>query len=145
MQPEFGSRYAEPLAAPGVRVLGFVNAVADLLRESDVLVFPSYTEGSALAALEAMGSGVIPLVSNATGAPVTDGVDGLIHEVGDVATLTRHLQAVATDPFLRHRLATAAVQTSRLYTWDEAAKALLAAYTTGVRRHGRHSEGSTRA
>ena len=132
MQPEFADHYASQLAAAGVQVRGFVPSVAELMRECDVLLFPSYTEGSALVALEAMGSGVIPLVSAATGAPVTDGVDGLVHEVGDVSTLTRQLNEVFADPARRRQLAAEAFRTSRTFTWTEAAHRLLAAYHEGL-------------
>lgn len=142
MQPEFAAHYAGQLAAPGVEVRGFVDSVAELMRECDVLLFPSYTEGSALVALEAMGSGVIPLVSAATGAPVTDGVDGLVHEVGDVDTLTQQLREVFDEPSRRRQLAAAAFRTSRNFTWDEAAKRLLAAYDEGVDRSGRRALGT---
>ena len=53
---------------------------AALMRESDVFVFPSIEEGSALVTYEAQACGCVLVVSEATGARCTDGVDGLVHQ-----------------------------------------------------------------
>ncbi len=78
----YGEQLAVELAHPSISVVGFVDDTPGLLAKSDVLMLPSYTEGSALVAYEAMGSGCVPLVSDAAGAPVRDGVDGFVHTVG---------------------------------------------------------------
>ncbi len=60
----------------------------DALADHDVFVLPTRSEGLPVALLEAMGAGVVPVVSNIeSGVPdvITAGVTGLLPEVGDVA------------------------------------------------------------
>ena len=80
----------EPLLAhPSVEVHGFVSDPSELMRESDVFVFPSIEEGSALVTYEAQACGCVPVISEATGARCRDGVDGYVHAPGDVADAHR--------------------------------------------------------
>jgi glycosyltransferase involved in cell wall biosynthesis len=120
------------LARPDVSELGFVSDVPALMRGASVLVLPSYTEGSALVSYEAMGSGLVPLVSTAVGAPVRDGVDGLLHDVGDVAVLAAQLRRLADDPGELDRLRRGALESSRSLRWLDTAEPLCAAYRRAV-------------
>src|SRR5207244_7420590 len=57
------------------------------LADHDVFVLPTRTEGLPVALLEAMGAGVVPVVSNIdSGVPdvTTADVTGLLPEVGDI-------------------------------------------------------------
>ena len=89
------------LAHPSVEVHGFVPDPSSLMRESDVFVLPSVEEGSALVSYEAQACGCIPVVSEATGSRCRDGVDGLVHSPGDVATLTDQLRRLHRDAAAR--------------------------------------------
>lgn len=120
-----------------VEALGFVTDVGSVLREVDVLVFPTVTEGSALVTYEAMASGAVPLVSTAAGAPVRDGVDGLLHEPNDIAMLTSQLQDLAKDPELLARLRRGALSRRNELTWQHGTKMLLEAYSEALRRRAR--------
>jgi glycosyltransferase involved in cell wall biosynthesis len=119
---------------PSVEALGFVSDVGRVLREVDVLVFPTVTEGSALVTYEAMASGVVPLVSTAAGAPVRDGADGLLHEPNDIATLTGQLQDLMKDVDLLARLRRGALSRRSELTWQHGTEMLLAAYSEAIRR-----------
>jgi glycosyltransferase involved in cell wall biosynthesis len=85
-----------------------------LLRESDILLMPSRYEGLPVALLEALAYGVIPIASRLPGVTddaVTDGVNGILPAVGDIAGFARaivHLQ----DNELRQRMSLAAWQTA---------------------------------
>jgi glycosyltransferase involved in cell wall biosynthesis len=101
-----------------------------------VLLLPTWTEGSALVTYEAMGAGCIPLVSNASGAPVLDGITGLLHEVGDRRQLSQQLDRLASQPSLLDNLRSNVVEAARSLTWLAAGQRLADAYriatTTGA-------------
>jgi glycosyltransferase involved in cell wall biosynthesis len=87
-----------------------------LLDSAGVFVLPSYAEGSPISLLEAMAAG-LPAVATAVGGipdVVADGVNGVLIEPGDVATLTRVLRKLLDDRMLRSRLGAAARETVRL-------------------------------
>jgi glycosyltransferase involved in cell wall biosynthesis len=87
-----------------------------LLESAAVFVLPSYAEGSPISLLEAMAAGVPAVASAVGGIPdvVTDGVNGMLIEPGDVETLTRVLRKLLDDRMLRSRLGAAARETVRL-------------------------------
>jgi glycosyltransferase involved in cell wall biosynthesis len=98
------------------------------MRESDVLLFPSVEEGSALVTYEAQASGCALLVSEETGARCTHLQEGLVHRARDVATLTEHVRLLSGDPELLARLRRGAVANSRNLTWDCAGRELATIY-----------------
>jgi glycosyltransferase involved in cell wall biosynthesis len=119
----------EPLLAhPSVEVHGFVSDPSILMRASDVFVFPSIEEGSALVTYEAQACGCVAVISEATGARCRDGIDGLVHAPGDVATLTEHLRQLHQDPQLLDRLRTASLARTSDLTWGAAAEELVRIY-----------------
>ena len=128
----FEQRYREllePLLAhPSVEVHGFVSDPAALMRESDVFILPSIEEGSALVTYEAQACGCVLIVSEATGARCTDGVDGLVHRPGDVATLTEQLRRISSDRALLERLRTAGLERSEQLSWAAAGHELAGIY-----------------
>lgn len=132
--PPYGELLAAQLADPSVEVLGFVDDTPALVAGADVLLLPSYTEGSALVTYEALGTGCVPLVSVAAGAPVRDGVDGLVHEVGDVQTLTAHLAGLVKDPDELRRMRLAAIEGRDELTWTAAGRQLAEAYHSVLER-----------
>ncbi len=119
----------EPLlATPGVELREFTSNVNEILQDSDVLLLPSFEEGSALVTYEAQGCGVIPLVSDAAGAVCVSGVTGLIHPAGDVETLTRQLDSLAQDTGRRRAMRRAVLDQRDSLTWAAAAERLEACY-----------------
>jgi glycosyltransferase involved in cell wall biosynthesis len=74
--------------------------------------------------LEGMAAGRAVIASRVAGIPdvVTDGVDGILVEPGDVAGLAAALARLAGDPELRRRLGDAARSTvRRRLSWERAA------------------------
>lgn len=133
--PGYRELIVDLLAHPSVEELGFVADVGAVMRRADVLVLPSVTEGSALVTYEAQAAGCALLVSDAAGAPATDGREGLIHASGDVEALTGHLAAVDRDRGLLVTLKRAAVENAEGLTWSAAGARLAAVYGEGRERH----------
>jgi glycosyltransferase involved in cell wall biosynthesis len=132
--PSYRERIAPLLAHPSVRELGFVADVGTVMRDSDVLILPTVTEGSALVTYEAQAAGCALLVSEAAGAPCRHLEEGLIHQPGDVATLTTHLRRVDSDRVLLQKLRTQALVNSAGLTWAAAGESLVRAYREGLDR-----------
>src|SRR5207244_5462603 len=80
------------------------------LADHDVFVLPTRTEGLPVALLEAMGAGVVPVVSNIdSGVPdvVTADVNGLLPEVGDVNGFADAIARLDADRSMLERLGAA--------------------------------------
>jgi len=80
------------------------------LSEQDVFVLPTRAEGLPVALLEAMGAGIVPVVSNIpSGVPevVVAGVTGLLPEVGDIDGFAGAVESLAADRSLVERFSAA--------------------------------------
>jgi len=109
--------------AESVSFRGQVDDIAPRLKEADVLVRPSFTEGLPLAVLEAMASGVCVVASDIPGNRdlIRDQENGLTVGVGNAAALAQTLRRLILDPSLRARLGAAGHKTARQYSWDRSA------------------------
>ncbi len=107
-----------------VEFAGQVGDVEARLAEADIVVRASYTEGLALAVIEAMAAGRLNVVSDIppNRELITDGETGLTFRSGDAADLARALRRGIEDQDERVRLARAAQQASAAYTWDRMAE-----------------------
>jgi glycosyltransferase involved in cell wall biosynthesis len=126
--PGYAEKLAGMLSHPSVTMLGHRKDVPELMRNSDILVLPTIEEGSALVTSEARGSGCVLLVSEAAGAICKHMEDSLVHRVGDVAALTRHITMLHEDRALLARLRTTSLNTLSELTWKTAGIRLLDAY-----------------
>jgi D-inositol-3-phosphate glycosyltransferase len=133
LQPDYAATLTDLLSLPSVTTLGFVTDVAALLRSADVLLLPTWTEGSALVTFEAAASGCVPLVSSAAGALGTHGADFLEHPVGDRSVLAAQLARLAADPGLLARLSAHASSRREFLSWDRAGEVLLERYGDAAR------------
>jgi glycosyltransferase involved in cell wall biosynthesis len=116
------------LAHPSVKVLGHRTDVPELVRHSDILVLPSIEEGFGLVCTEAMGSGCVPLVSDACTDICKHMENGMIHHVGDVAALTQQITMLHEDRALLEKLRTASLSAVPEITWNAAGVKLLQVY-----------------
>jgi glycosyltransferase involved in cell wall biosynthesis len=140
---EYVSGYREVLEPlldhASIEELGFVSNLCRIMRSADVLVLPSIEEGSALVTYEARGAGCVVLASVAAGAAGKDGVDILLHGVGDTVTLARQLRELSQN---RSMLDTYRRQNARSVfqlTWSYAAQVLLEQYQLLTRSHSNGS------
>ena len=98
------------LRQDGVRLLGHVSEMPDLLRAADVFVLPSDREGLSNAMLEACASG-LPTVAAAIGGAedfVETGVNGYLYPVDDMDAMGDAMIALGTDAERRGRVGRAA-------------------------------------
>lgn len=119
------------LEQPGVRMLGHVADMPNLLRAVDVFVLPSAREGLSNALLEACASGLACITARTGGAMdfMRDGENGLLFEVDDRQALATALAQLATDAERRARLGEAALRTvAESYDIRQTATSLLAQY-----------------
>jgi glycosyltransferase involved in cell wall biosynthesis len=134
--PDYGRLLADQLAHPSVRVLGHREDVPELMRTSDILVLPSIEEGFGLVCAEAIGSGCVPLVSDACTEVCLHGENALVHRAGDVNQLEEQLTALARDRALLARLREGCLRTAPGVTWTAAGRRLADAYGEVVERAG---------
>jgi glycosyltransferase involved in cell wall biosynthesis len=116
------------LAHPSVKVLGHRNDVPELMRQSDVLILPTIEEGFGLVCTEAMGSGCVPLVSEACTDICKHMENALVHKIGDIEALTKHITMLHEDRLLLARLRTAGLSIIPEITWNAAGDVLLKVY-----------------
>lgn len=100
---------------------GFVGSVAAEMRAADVFCRPSRSEGLPLTLLEAMASGLPPVVTPVAGVPevVTDGETGRLVPPDDPGAVADALGDLLADADRRRRLGTAArAHAAEGYGWD---------------------------
>ncbi|MFE6735665.1 glycosyltransferase family 4 protein [Microbacterium sp. NPDC057650] len=128
----YRSALAAEFADESIRELGFVTDTAALLRSCDVLVLPTWTEGSALVTYEAQASGCVPLVTTASGSWGRDGADFVDHTVGDAAGLAATLRSMAYDGERLSGMREHLIANTASYSWDAAAADLESAYLSAM-------------
>jgi glycosyltransferase involved in cell wall biosynthesis len=126
--PAYADKLAPMLAHPSVKVLGHRNDVPELMRNSDILVLPSIEEGFGLVCTEAMGSGCVPLVSDACTDICKHLENALVHHVGDVKTLSQHITMLHRDKSLLEMLRARGLRFAPEITWNAAGMKLLQVY-----------------
>lgn len=121
------------MASPGVHLLGAKPDVARYLQASDVFVLPSAAEGLSIAMLEAMSSGLAPVVTRVGGAAdvITHDVNGLLIEPDDLPELQQAMTRILVDDALRSSLAAAArTRIETVFSVDVTVDRLFELYTT---------------
>jgi glycosyltransferase involved in cell wall biosynthesis len=81
------------------------EALLDILRSGDLYVSCSESDSTSVSLLEAMASGLFPIVSDIAGNRewITDGINGCLFPVGDVKCLAEKIRLAAGDFELRKR------------------------------------------
>ena len=89
-----------------VLFLGKQSHVERLIPLAHVLLMPSELESFGLVALEAMACGVVPVATNVGGVGelITDGEDGFLEAVGDIAAQSARVTQLLTDESLHYRM-----------------------------------------
>ena len=92
-----------------VRLLGTCHDVPSLLKDFDIFVLASDTEGLPVALLEAMATGLPVIATRVGGVPelIADGVNGILVPPGGPQELAEAIDQLVRNPELRHRLGAA--------------------------------------
>jgi glycosyltransferase involved in cell wall biosynthesis len=135
--PAYQEKLKHLLSHPSVKVLGHRRDVPDLVRKSDILVLPSIEEGFGLVITEAMGSGCVPLASEACTDLCKHLETGLVHRVGDVETLTQQITMLHQDRGTLERLRSAGLNMGPKITWAAAGRRLLDVYRETIEDYKR--------
>jgi glycosyltransferase involved in cell wall biosynthesis len=113
-----------------VRILGFVDDadLPALYRNAALLAFPSLYEGFGLPVLEAMACGTPVVCSNASSLPEVAGDAALLVDPLDVDGWARAIARVLEDADLRRGMIARGLAQAARFTWERAARQLLAAF-----------------
>ena len=98
----------EKSIADRVRFLGKVedDVRIKMLQTSDIFLLPSHAEGQPIALLEAMAAG-LPIISSTVGSIpeiVKAGENGFLVEPGDIDTISKYIEILSRDAFLREQM-----------------------------------------
>jgi glycosyltransferase involved in cell wall biosynthesis len=135
--PAYAKAIAPALSQTSVQVLGHRMDIPELMRMSDVLILPSIEEGFGLVCTEAMGSGCVPLVSDACTELCRHMENSLVHRVGDVAALSDHLSLLDRRRDLLQQLRSAGLRLAPRITWSAAGVKLLDVYREAIADYAR--------
>lgn len=77
-----------------IKFLGFVENVGEVIKNIDIIILPSYSEGTPNCLLEAMSAKKIVIASAVGGIPefITDGNNGFLHENKDYIMLAKKIK-----------------------------------------------------
>lgn len=96
------------------------DAILRLMREHDVLVFPSLFEGFGLVITEAMSQGTPVITTDRTAGPdlIEHGRNGWLVEAGSTSALQEAIEALVYRPDTITQAGKAATETARLRPWS---------------------------
>jgi phosphatidylinositol alpha-1,6-mannosyltransferase len=138
-QPEYEALARQLGVSQQIDFTGYVprEQIPARVAAAHVFVLPSYNEGMAIAALEAMAAG-LPVVLTRTGGTdelVDEGVNGLTFDWADVDTLTAHLRCLAIDRSLARRMGQASRIRAMQFSWDVIAERYLNMFASAALVH----------
>jgi glycosyltransferase involved in cell wall biosynthesis len=120
LRPRLEARAREAGLNGKVRFEGHVDDQSLALRQADVVVRPSLTEGMALSVIEAMAAGACVVASDisANRGLIEDGVTGRLVPPANPTALAQVLREILDAPERMRQMAAAAAQAATGYSWD---------------------------
>ncbi len=121
---------ADLVATGDIRLCGEIHEpdLPLLYAGAEVFAFPSSCEGFGLPPLEAMACGTPVICSDATSLPEVVGDAAMLVPPGDPNALYAALERVLGSPGLREELRDKGLTRARRFSWDRAAREVLALY-----------------
>ncbi len=124
---------------PGAIFLGRIEGreFSEAYASSDILLFPSSTETFGNVTIEAMASGLVPVVANEGGSKslVEDGVTGFACAPRDPRSFFEKTEALLENESLRKNMRDAALCYAKDFTWDAVYGKMQAFYEELIRAH----------
>lgn len=114
-----------------IEMLGHIaqEEMLPVMLNSDIYIFPSYTEGCAQSVKEAMAIGLPIITTIQSGAPIVHGEDGWIIGDDDSTALAEAIEALAGDYELRKKIGNAAYQKIQAdHSWEKYASRVVTVY-----------------
>jgi phosphatidylinositol alpha-mannosyltransferase len=106
------------------------SMVPRFLKSADICVFPSRREGFSLAILEAMAAGV-PIIASDIGGfreVLAGGKNGMLFKAGNADALSKSILSLHKDHDLGKKLANAALEAAKAYSWENVAERYISLY-----------------
>jgi len=96
------------------------HQVLELMRNHDVLLFPSLFEGFGLVITEAMSQGTPVITTERTAGPdlITDGMNGWLIEAGSTIALQEKIEQILSEPISVATVGKAAAERARKRPWS---------------------------
>jgi glycosyltransferase involved in cell wall biosynthesis len=114
-----------------IKFLGQTNPMP-YYAKSDIFVFPSIEEGSALVTYEAMACGLPQITTFNSGSVVRDGKDGFIIPIRDVKSIKEKINFFYKNPELMKKMSKNAREEVKKYPWSNYGATVLKAYKKGI-------------
>ncbi|MDM8548991.1 glycosyltransferase family 4 protein [Desulfobacterales bacterium HSG2] len=93
--------------------------VHKVFQNSDIFVYPSLHEGSAIAVYEALASGLPVITTPNSGSVVCDRKEGYIVPIRDVEALMEKILLLYEDQYLRDSMSRNARELAKSFTWEK--------------------------
>lgn len=128
-EPIFAAARSSPFGER-IHFPGFVSDedLPSLYSLATVFAFPSHYEGFGIPVLEAMACGTPVVCANNSSLPEVAGAAALMVDAADVPGLAGAMEELLVDSSLRERLVEQGFAQARRFTWEAAARRLLAVY-----------------
>jgi glycosyltransferase involved in cell wall biosynthesis len=109
-----------------VFLTGYRDDIPSVLAASDMLVLPSFREGTPRVITEAMASGLPVIATNIAGIPeqVVEGENGYLIPTGDSAALADRLERLLEDPELREEMGMCGLERAEQFSAETMVKNL---------------------
>lgn len=102
------------------------DQIATEFAVADLFVLPSLAEGSAGVTYEALAAGLPVVTTGAAGSVVRDGIEGRVVPERDVDALANAIEEIVEDREKRARMASAARERAKGFTWERYGERLVA-------------------
>lgn len=106
--------------------------ILSLMKEQDILIFPSLFEGFGLVITEAMSQGTPVITTERTAGPdfIEHGSNGWLTEAGSADAITTTIESILQRPEMIEKAGRAAMETARKRSWDVYGRELAEAITS---------------
>lgn len=133
ISPDLRQVLAQYADSASIRFMGHIRDPVSAFQQSDVFVFPTIEEGSALVVYEAMACGLPVVTTPNAGSVIRDGQEGFIVPIRDIEGVAGRLEDLRSDDDLRRKMGIAARARVENFTWTNYGNALAEALFAKVR------------